>query len=654
MHYRMQGLNENSRLDSAPIPVIVAQTAWMPPQWALLQRHLFNNLNEAAVEFVKRYTNPDGTLIWRDNWPGMDGSDDPYEAFMNLALLYAIGGSEEVHKLAISMWETLTWQWTQYGQIHNEFDAYYDWMHHGEGYLYFYFLGLIDPGLPKNIQRAVKFARFYTGDDPEVPNYDKTLQLIRSPISGSKGPQFMLTEEDWCTHRGVLDDYLAPFEDIPDVDFASGKCPWSNDTVYTEIVRLMNERMAKGDVPLNLNATSLVANAYMYTGDEQFRQWVLDYYAAWEQRAERNGGIMPDNVGLSGEIGENFNGNWWGGYYGWRWPHGFMTIIEPLTNAAMNAVLMSGDIARLQPARDQLDRNWQLGKLENGKYLVPHKHFDSGWTDYRPADPKHSICLWTVSMAAEDLARVRRIEVEPHYRDIEVPSVSGRNPVTRKETKHFIGNTYPWFLFVQGLKPDYPEQILLANHRLLKQQLDKMRSTAGDPRQWQYGTFNTDDLSSIHFWQEFCPVYFESLVQLTLGAPMHISHGGLQHARVRYYDALLRRPGLPESVAALIEKLADDAATVTLVNLNLLEGRSLIIQGGSFGEHQFTEAVTLDDQQQELTRVSLDSKWLEIQLPPGTGIRLKLFMKRYSNKPTYYTPWYGEAEAGGIIHGRSL
>jgi hypothetical protein len=36
----------------------------------------------------------DGTLIWRDRWPGMDGSDDPYEGFMNMPLLYALGGSE--------------------------------------------------------------------------------------------------------------------------------------------------------------------------------------------------------------------------------------------------------------------------------------------------------------------------------------------------------------------------------------------------------------------------------------------------------------------------------------------------------------------------------------------------------------------------------
>ncbi len=39
------------------------------------------------------------------------------------------------------------------------------------------------------------------------------------------------------------------------------------------------------------------------------------------------------------------DGKWWGGYYGRSWPHGFMNIIESLSIAAMNAVLLTGAIA---------------------------------------------------------------------------------------------------------------------------------------------------------------------------------------------------------------------------------------------------------------------------------------------------------------------
>ena len=122
------------------MPFIRASEQITPPQWAMQEQLLFETLNKAAKEFVDRYTHPDGTLIWFEHWPGMDGSDDPYEGFMNLALLYVLGGSRELHEVSRKIWEGITWQWTEYGQIHREFDAYYDWMHHGEGYLFLYFL----------------------------------------------------------------------------------------------------------------------------------------------------------------------------------------------------------------------------------------------------------------------------------------------------------------------------------------------------------------------------------------------------------------------------------------------------------------------------------------------------------------------------------
>ncbi len=56
------------------------------PEWAKLEREIIAQLNEVAPEFVARYTRSDGSIIWRDEWPSMDGSDDPYEAFMYLAL----------------------------------------------------------------------------------------------------------------------------------------------------------------------------------------------------------------------------------------------------------------------------------------------------------------------------------------------------------------------------------------------------------------------------------------------------------------------------------------------------------------------------------------------------------------------------------------
>ena len=49
--------------------------------------------------------------------------------------------------------------------------------------------------------------------------------------------------------------------------------------------------------------------------------------------------------------------------------------------------------------------------------------------------------------------------------------------------------------------------------------------------------------ADIHLWQQSNPVVTEALVQLTWGGPQVIYNGGLQQARVRYYDAVRRRPG---------------------------------------------------------------------------------------------------------------
>ena len=141
-----------------------------PPEWALRQRHLMEAMNRAAPRFVEKYTRPDGTFIWRDEWPGMDGSDDGYESYLSFPLFYVLGGSEEIHELGRRLWNAVTWQFTQFGTVTREFDGHYDWMHHGESYTYLHYFGLADPHHYVDRQRALKFAAMYTGEDPAAPN----------------------------------------------------------------------------------------------------------------------------------------------------------------------------------------------------------------------------------------------------------------------------------------------------------------------------------------------------------------------------------------------------------------------------------------------------------------------------------------------------
>src|SRR5204863_2542403 len=86
--------------------------------------------------------------------------------------------------------------------------------------------------------------------------------------------------------------------------------------------------------------------------------------------------------------------------------------------------------------------------------------------------------------------------------------------------------------------------------------------------------------ADIHLWQQCNPVVTEALVQLTWGGPQVIYNGGLQQARVRYYDADRRRPGLPASLAALVSSIDPQATVVDLINLDPGQDRHGNLQGG--------------------------------------------------------------------------
>lgn len=609
----------------ANIPRIETNKAIVPPSWALWERRLIDVMNEAGVEFVKRYTRLDGTLVWRDDWPGMDGSDDAYESFYTFPLFYILGGSEEIHLLARLEWDAITWQWTEYGQIYREFDAYYDWMHHGESYLYFYFLGLADPYVLKDRQRAVRFAGFYTGEDEEARNYDPDLRLIRSPLNGSRGPRWEISREDWSTHRDVLRHFPSPFEDIPGVP-AGEKADWNDDAIFTAILSLMNERMVRGDVPLNLIATGLVTHAYLYFGAEKFKNWVLEYLDAWKHRTEANNGIIPDNIGLSGKIGEYMDGKWWGGYYGYRWPHGVVNLQEAVVIAGMNALLLTGDYSHLDLARSQLDLQWSLRCEENGQITVPHKHLDAGWTDYRPMSPVLPIQLWSVSQSAEDLERILRLPDPASWeKDITVRG-------------HGWAAGAAWFLYVRGHFPDFPQKMLEGSYQEVCRLVEAIRNDREDPKKVY-----------IQHWVGLNPVLCEALVQLTTGAPYPIYHGGLLHCRVRYFDPERCRPGLPEDVAALVTSVHDEGFQVQLVNLDPQRPRRVILQAGAFGEHTFTQVRLADVQSEQM----INSKWLEVTLGPSAGATLNLKTKRYVHTPKYENPWGDQGQDYSLIKPRT-
>ena len=578
-------------------------------------------MNEAAPLFQARYTRADGTYVWRERWPGMDGSDDGYESYHNWPLFFALGGEGELHERSRFLWDAVTRQFTRYGQIYREFDGYYDWMHHGESSVYLYYFGLADPRRQPDRARALRFAGMYMGKDSEADNWDAELKMIRSPITGSCGPRFENSFADWSSVRWVLADYPVPFDDLEvptrQEEWYPGeivaKADWNDDAVFAKILQAMNERQMRCDVPLNLTCTSLITHAFLHTGDDRYRRWVLDYLGAWADRIAANGGLCPDNVGPGGAIGETLDGKWWGNYYGWAWPHGCRNIIEPLLIAATNAVLMTGDMSYLDIPRGQLERVMEMGRLEHGQFLVPHRHTDAGWTSFRPVPPYTIGQLWYVSQDPRDRELIDRL---PQSKDDWLAVESGRG---KGDDTHFG----PWYCYLDARNPDYPQRLLDEQYAEVLRRMELMRSDDGDPEEWD-----------VHHWQDINPVHTEALVQQTCGGPQIIYHGGLLHVRLRYFDAEARRPGLPRDIAALVTALDSRSTTLELVNLSPLHLRRLVIQAGAFGEHRFTEVRDQDSGKP----ITIDGQHCEVLLPPGRSIRLQLGVERYCQTPSYAQP----------------
>jgi hypothetical protein len=104
-------------------------------------------------------------------------------------------------------------------------------------------------------------------------------------------------------------------------------------------------------------------------------------------------------------------------------------------------------------------------------------------------------------------------------------------------------------------------------------------------------------------------------------------------ARLRYFDADQRRPGLPADVAALVERITTDEVVVTLVNVNQLDPRTVIVQGGAYGEHDIVAASSGGSQ------TTVGGSHLCVHLAPGAGSKLTLKFKRHANQPTLALPW---------------
>ena len=580
-----------------------------PPEWALLERELLRQHTDACVKFFRRYFNQaNGWLETTERWSGDDGPDDAIENVNDWPHLYALGGDDIIREMYTKAYEGHVQQFMtakttdvpigRLGMYYKEFPSQFDWQHNGEGLTVFNLMPLGDPYSRRYKQRVQRFAGFYMDEDPGAPNYDPKLKLIKSMMNGSRGPMLRdATPLDWTGDPIDVKDRFPSLGHGED-DY---KMMLAHFTGYEDVV---------GDQPLNLASTQLATNAYMLTHQQKYKDWVLGYCDAWAQRARDNGGIIPSKVGIDGKVGGPKN-QWWGSAYGW----GFSPIV-PMTgkpadrnripwciNGFMNAYLLSkGDDKYLDVWRKTADKFDAASKMVDGKKSAPFMYGAQGFYSFKPGNYNLNFLeIYALSMKPADRARCEETE---------------------------------WYNYLEGKNPGYPVKALRAGLTRIR---TRMAEVDGD------GT--SSDMRLTDSQLEFNPAAIASLTQLMEGG-LYLQHGSwarsspnqggmLLFSRLRYFDPERRRAGMPKDVAALVDSWGPDSLTVSLVNINPTLARSVIVQGGAYGEHQI---VSVSDGK---TTMPVNGTCFPVRLAPGCGARLTIKMKRFANDPTLAFPWAG-------------
>ena len=673
------------------------------PEWAVLERSLISLMNKSEDILLEHYLMPNGEIFWPDieGFHGYGGVDNVFEGFHRWPLFYLLGGDDRFLDLAQNEYDVLVAQFSRYKRsgsgfpegrdtmLVKEYLPDYDWMHAGEAALFFYFLNLANPTHERNKERSIRFAGFLTNEDPTIPayNYDPEHRVFKTLAMGSNGPAYHRFGGSY-SYGTWMDSYGLPFYDVPGVVTMMDLQDPEKAKRYGEVY---SARLKNCDTVTNLLSTSMVMNAYLHTGEEKYKQWVLDYVEGWRQRYADSNGIMPDNAGPNGIVGETIDGKWYGGHYGWTFPHGFQFVADAMVIGGQNQRLLTGEKGRLQWVREQVEMLLTHAvEDEKGRVLLPQKYADpdavieyrgganepmtrpdrvtdypnftrmtqiDGWYEFRTQNPAHMAHVYADSLDPYDLEVTRKIRDKTNNSWDHVD----RSPVHGKD---YSGRHHAYLNFLEGGYPNYPAEAVLHGIAQVFGQLKKLREELqeaetgwgyppGSEAAWKAVAEVTRQINQMKEkkWSEsvthsYYQTYMigrstittEALIHLTMGGPMPIYNGGMLMVSVRHFDAERKRPGLPPDVAALVSRISPEGIDLTLANLHPMESRRLIVQAGAFAEHCFTTASYTDDNGDAAAK-EVNCEYVEFELGPGTVFEVNLGMKRFCRQPSYQLPW---------------
>jgi hypothetical protein len=256
-----------------------------------------------------------------------------------------------------------------------------------------------------------------------------------------------------------------------------------------------------------------------------------------------------------------------------------------------NAILVTGQMKYADAWRAMMDAVNANARTTAGRKEYPTMHGAQGWYGWQPQPWSiGALELWYWTQRSDDLARNRD------------------------------GN--PWLGYLAGKNDSFPETALRRDLATVARRVAAFRQDTTTPDQRL-----ADNML------DYNPAAVTALTQLMQGALVPGRDGGLLNARLRYFDPVAKRAGVPADVGALVSELSDTRTVVTLVNLSADAERTVVVQGGAYGEHQIV-AVEWSGKAQPVNAGDFT-----VRLAPGAGAKLTLTMKRYANAPTLAFPW---------------
>jgi len=557
---------------------LVVDTPLAPPAWALAEQELLRAGADGVEAFFHRYFDERGYLQCVERWGGNDGPDDAMENLNTWTLLYALGADESVYQYYKRAWEGHILQYTE-ARI-PEIEMVKDGMYWRE------FPTAFDWEHNGEGLAAFYFAGLGKPDDPV---YRKRMERFARFYTGED-----LYADNYDAEKKIIRSLHngsrgSKITHATEMDW--GGLPVESDP--ERLIRYSTAGNIRGDHPLNLCAATLGMKAYMLTRDEKYKKWLLEYVSAWRDRILQNGGNIPTNIGFDGKIGGEWGGKWYGGTFGWNfWPQSSSRnyYMRGPRLALGQALMLTGDLGFVEPLRRQINNLYAVQKVENGRILLPNKHGDDGWYGYtrnQHFDVQQDIYLW--SMDPKDKERIK---------------------------------DSPWIAYLDGRDPDYPLKALQQDLQSVRRRVAGLHADTSSP-----------DMRGSDTSQRYNPAVTDALINLTLGGNSPGNSGNVLHSRVRYFDRTKRRAGLPQDVGALVSKITPDGITLTLVNTNPIESRSLVVQAGAYAEHHFGD-VKVGSQD-----VPVDSRDFSVRLEPGSGTTMTIAIRRFAHQPTMAFPW---------------